>query len=198
VASLLDDLPADELAFRFSSGRLCLDFVATVGERWRRSFERLRAPEDLGRWFVEALMLDVAPRVGRHELDEARELREAIYRLAKPGGPGVPSAGDLDAINRWAAQPPLAPQLRGDGRTVSWGARHPTRASLATIARDTIDLVSGPWAARVRECAAPVCALLFVDTSRPGQRRWCSMKACGNRSKTAAYRRRRAASRGQP
>jgi hypothetical protein len=45
VAVLLDDLPAAELRFHVKSGRLCLDFVATVGERWRRCFDRLRAPE---------------------------------------------------------------------------------------------------------------------------------------------------------
>jgi predicted RNA-binding Zn ribbon-like protein len=198
VANLLDDLPDSELAFRFSSGRLCLDFVATVGERWGRSFERLRRPADLGRWFVEASMLDAAPRVSRGELEGARELREAVYRLAKPGRRTPPGAGDLDAINHWAALPSLAPQLGGDGRTVSWRAKSPARAALATIARDAVDLLSGPWAGRVRECAAPDCALLFVDTSRPGQRRWCSMEACGNRSKTAAYRRRQTASRGGP
>jgi len=43
----------------------------------------------------------------------------------------------------------------------------------------------------VRQCAADDCALMFVDTSRPGQRRWCSMDLCGNRSKTQSYRRRR-------
>jgi predicted RNA-binding Zn ribbon-like protein len=32
---------------------------------------------------------------------------------------------------------------------------------------------------------------MFVDTSRPGKRRWCSMELCGNRKKTATYRRRR-------
>ncbi|MFF1476302.1 hypothetical protein ACFVYD_01735 [Streptomyces sp. NPDC058301] len=28
-------VPDDDLAFTFRSGRLCLSFVATVGERWR-------------------------------------------------------------------------------------------------------------------------------------------------------------------
>jgi predicted RNA-binding Zn ribbon-like protein len=65
-------------------------------------------------------------------------------------------------------------------------------ACLSTIARDAIDLLSGPLAGRVRECAAPDCALLFVDKSRPGRRQWCSMEGCGNRRKTRAYRRRSA------
>ncbi|MDI5982688.1 CGNR zinc finger domain-containing protein, partial [Amycolatopsis magusensis] len=31
-----------------------------------------------------------------------------------------------------------------------------------------------------------------LDTSRPGNRRWCSMQRCGNRNKVKAYRERQA------
>lgn len=191
MAGLLHDLPASELRFRFSSGRLCLDLVATVGERWQRSFERLRTPQDLGRWLVEASLLRHAPRVEQSELEDARRLRESIYRMARRAGAGRPEWRDLGELNRWAAKPPLAPRLGDDGRTVTWVADRPVEAALATIARDAVELLSGPLAARIRECAAPDCALMFVDNSRPGQRRWCSMEACGNRVKTAAYRGRR-------
>ena len=30
--------------------------------------------------------------------------------------------------------------------------------------------------------------LLFVDQSRPGSRRWCSMQRCGNLAKVRSYR----------
>ena len=33
--------------------------------------------------------------------------------------------------------------------------------------------------------------MLFVDSSRPGRRRWCAGEACGNRARTKAYRHRR-------
>jgi predicted RNA-binding Zn ribbon-like protein len=185
---IVDDLPASELRFHWKSGRLCLDFVATVGERWRRSFERLRTPDDLARWIVESGLLDERPRISQGHLDAARVLREAIDRLARPGLD--PLAGDLDELNRWAAKPPLAPRLTAE-RELRWGAERPADAVLATIARDAVDLLSGPLAGRVRECGAPDCALLFVDSSRPGRRRWCSGEACGNRARTKAYRRRR-------
>jgi predicted RNA-binding Zn ribbon-like protein len=64
------------------------------------------------------------------------------------------------------------------------------RAVLATVARDAVDLVTTGDPTRLRECAADDCALLFHDASRPGARRWCSMAGCGNRPKTAQYRRR--------
>ncbi|WP_344021310.1 CGNR zinc finger domain-containing protein [Pseudonocardia kongjuensis] len=37
---------------------------------------------------------------------------------------------------------------------------------------------------RVRRCAHDTCVLHFLDTTRNGTRRWCSMASCGNRSKS--------------
>lgn len=185
--NIIQDLPAQELVFHWTSGRLCLDFVATVGERWRRSFERLIGPDDLGRWMVETGMVDTPPHVSRRQLQDGRELREAINRLARPGV--KPQLGDRETINRFAARPAVSPQLAGDGG-VTWVASRPVEAMFATVARDAVELLSGPLAGRIRECSAPDCALLFLDTSRPGRRRWCSSQACGNRSRTKAYRRR--------
>lgn len=188
AVAIAHDLPPEELGFHWKSGRLCLDFVATVGERWRRSFERLVSPEDLSRWMVETGMLDVLPRVSGAQLEAGRMLREAINRLSRPGI--RPEPADLEELNRWAARAPLAPQLTSGGE-LAWLAIRPVEGMFAAIAVDAVDLLSGPLAGRIRECCAPDCALLFVDTSRPGRRRWCATEACGNRVRTKAYRQRR-------
>jgi predicted RNA-binding Zn ribbon-like protein len=188
MVTILDDLPPEELEFHWKSGRLCLDFVATVGERWRRSFERLCTPQDLARWIVGTGMLDTPPSVTGSQLAAGRTLREAINRLARPGI--EPEPGDREELNRWAARAPLAPQLTAGGKLV-WVADRPIAATFAAIAHDAVDLLSGPLAGRIRECGAADCALLFVDTSRPGRRRWCSTEGCGNRVRTRAYRQRR-------
>jgi predicted RNA-binding Zn ribbon-like protein len=133
-------------------------------------------------------MLDSPPKVSGTQLAAGRTLREAINRLARPGI--EPDPGDRDEVNRWAARAPLAPQLTSDGQ-LAWLATPPVEAMFATIAVDAVDLLSGPLAGRIRECSAPDCALLFVDTSRPGRRRWCSTDGCGNRVRTKAYRQRR-------
>jgi predicted RNA-binding Zn ribbon-like protein len=187
TVTIVRDLPPEELRFHWKSGRLCLDFVATVGERWRRSFERLLSGKDLARWIGETGLVPSPPSVSRGQLAAGRELREAINRLARPGV--TPERGDRDVVNRWAARAPIAPQLRQNGELGLEAAR-PVEAMFATIARDAVDLLTGPLAGRIRECGAPDCALLFVDTSRPGQRRWCSTEACGNRTRTKAYRQR--------
>ena len=185
--ALIHDLPPEELRFHWKSGRLCLDFVATVGERWRRSFERLPGPDDLARWIVESGVLASPLEVSGRQLASGRALREAINRFARPGI--EPGPGDRDELNRWAARAPLAPRLTEENERL-WVADRPVEAVFATIARDAVDLLSGPLAGRIRECGAPDCALLFVDTSRPGARRWCSTAACGNRVRTKAYRQR--------
>jgi predicted RNA-binding Zn ribbon-like protein len=186
--TIVRNLPSEELRFHWKSGRMCLDFVATVGERWRRSFERLITEEDFARWIVETGMVQTAPAVTSSQLAAGRMLREAINRLARPSI--EPGPADRDDVNRWAARAPLAPQLTAEGK-LTWVAGRPVEAVLAAIARDAVDLLTGPLAARIRECSAPDCALLFVDASRPGRRRWCSTEACGNRTRTKAYRQRR-------
>jgi predicted RNA-binding Zn ribbon-like protein len=68
---------------------------------------------------------------------------------------------------------------------------HPFDAALSTVARDAIDLLTGPRADRVKECEHPDCSLLFLDDSQSGNRRWCSMERCGNLAKISGYRTRR-------
>ena len=59
---------------------------------------------------------------------------------------------------------------------------------IGRILLDAVDATtSGAWA-RIRTCAAPGCAGVFLDTSRSGTRRWCDMARCGNRTKVRAHR----------
>jgi predicted RNA-binding Zn ribbon-like protein len=58
---------------------------------------------------------------------------------------------------------------------------------LAAVARSAAELlVEGPDVP-IRRCANPKCRLFFYDDSRTHRRRWCSMAACGNRHKVAAF-----------
>ncbi len=177
--------------FRFRSSRLCLDFIATVGDRDHMSFDRWRDESDFGRWCVAAGLLPHAIAVSPAEFAAARGLREALYRLALAAlAEGAPAPTDLDLLNHWARQAPLVPQLAGLGAARSWQADKPLEAVLASVARDAIDLLSGETTKRLRKCADDHCSVLFVDMSRPGKRRWCAMNGCGNKVKKAAYRKR--------
>lgn len=173
-------------AYRFRTGSLCLDFAHTGGED-----ELLVAPEDLRRWLaICALRLDDA-RVTPAELELATTLRTAIWWTARRAiAREAPADDDAAAINGVAELAPLVPRL---APRAGWRTPAPGSAALSTIARDAIALLGGPLALRIRECANPGCDLLFVDDSRSGRRRWCSMSRCGNRAKVARHRRRAAA-----
>lgn len=144
---------------------------------------------DLSRWLAYVLALDVEVGATARDLRSARELRAALWDLARQRVAGQPLDPDAVAVmNAAAARPPLVPALHGEAA----GLVSPVTAAqaLSALARDAIDLLSGPLGYRICTCASPDCELLFVDASRPGRRRWCSMERCGNRAKTRSYRRR--------
>lgn len=185
----LPDPTEEELAFRFSSGRLSLAFVMTVGERKVRAYERLRDPADLARWVVAAGLVDREPRVTARGLEEARVLREAIYGLVRAAMDGdAPTGTDLEAVNSWARLPDLAPQLGEDGTVDLRVDRRPIEACLGSVARDAVRLLGEEDPSRLRECEGKECGALFLDTSRPGNRRWCTDSICGSRSRVARHR----------
>jgi predicted RNA-binding Zn ribbon-like protein len=174
--------------FRFGLGHVTLDFLASLGGPAGRRIERLAGPRDLDRWITEA-GIAAAPCASGQQLDDARELREAIRRILDCARDrGRPGAPDLRLVNEWARRPVAAPQIGPGLARVSVGP-DPVTGALAHIARESVDFVTGPELARVRTCAG--CTLLFLDRSRPGTRRWCSMERCGNRNKTAHYRQKR-------
>jgi predicted RNA-binding Zn ribbon-like protein len=145
------------------------------------------------RWTGEAgLPIDVTREDLRaKDLDAAKLLREAIYVAirARLAGQTIP-ANVRTPINTWAARQAPVPQILPDGKGITSHATDPFSCILAMIARDAIELLGSMQLQRVRECADTECTSLFLDTSRPGNRRWCSVMPCANRNKVRAYRKR--------
>jgi predicted RNA-binding Zn ribbon-like protein len=184
--------------FAFDAGALCLEFATTGGEGARKVWETLHEPADLARWAGRSRLGAAAPVEPRDmtlttgDLAAARLLREAIWFAAT--GLALrrrPRRADLRAINEAAARPPMTPAFGPSGVRRSWVTPITGTQLLSTVARDAIEVFTGPAAARIRQCAGPTCSLVFVDTSRPGLRRWCSMERCGNIDKQRAIRARR-------
>ncbi|PSJ30753.1 zf-CGNR multi-domain protein [Streptosporangium nondiastaticum] len=129
-----------------------------------------------------------ALEISQDEVTDARRLRDALFRVVLAHTRGEPHPpGDLEVINETAARPALAPAITPAGQR-QWAGTPSGTHLLATVARDAVELLTGPFAHRIRTCAAEDCHLLYVDTSRPGRRRWCSMEHCGNRHKVRALR----------
>ena len=56
-----------------------------------------------------------------------------------------------------------------------------------TAARELLDLLA-TRPDRIKACGGDGCVLWFLDTTRSGTRRWCSMAGCGNRTKVHRHR----------
>ena len=175
-------LPEDRDGFRFRGGHVALDLAATLGARLKEQPRELLArPADLDRWLISSGLAARPPRSTQEDLDLARELREAIYAIASGRG----ESGARKRLNAIAALPAARPQLSAQGELEREGN---AREYLATIAREAVELFGGPEHERIRQCEGDGCSLLFLDLSRMGRRRWCSMQGCGNRAKARAFR----------
>ncbi len=201
----------DARSFDFDTGWLCLDYVNTLGDRpdVAPHEEDLHAYDDLVAWGEAAEILSGAEadalrqRATRNPID-AREafaraiaLREAMYRVfSAVAGGAEPPANDLAAIERAvAAAMPRAHLARHDAH-FHWRFAPDTDdclTMLGPVAWSATELLTGDLVPRLRECAGPDCSWLFLDRSKNGSRRWCDMRACGNRAKARRHRARQTA-----
>src|SRR5689334_15536005 len=183
-----EDLPEDRDGFRFRGGSTVIDLPATLQARLSASpRELLNTPEDLARWLVSAGLVETAPKPAPKDLASARLLREAIYVLAGTRS-GAKAEAARKTLNEIAAGIAAIPRLQSNGTVRLEGSAH---ALIVTLARDAVQLFGSEAATRLRQCQSPTCTLYFIDTSRRGDRRWCSMSACGNKAKVDEFRRRK-------
>jgi predicted RNA-binding Zn ribbon-like protein len=174
------------VAKRFRSGRPSLDFAHTAETRYWVEPELVYDAASLERWLAHVLELS-GVQAEAADVPAARRLRTALLELARARAEGRPLApADVRTLNAFADAAPPAPQLTADGTRAPLTAT--AAAGLSAVARDAIDLLAGPLGHRIRICAAPDCEYLFVDASRPGTRRWCSMERCGNLAKLRTHR----------
>jgi predicted RNA-binding Zn ribbon-like protein len=160
--------------------------------------EQLSSPAALRDWLVGQGLLDGSAPVGEADLAAAIELREALRAMLRvnDGEPADPAA--VETVNRAAAGLRLRIAFDRDGdpglRPDHEGVRGALAALLAGVA---VARANGTWA-RLKACSADDCQWAFYDRSKNRSGRWCSMRTCGNRTKTRAYRTRRRSEGEQP
>jgi len=178
---------------------LCLQFVNT--RYWRGSeapVEQLRAIADVVQFAatggVDAAITEAIaahwrdhPAAAELAFAAAVELRETLHRVfvAAAGG-GAPAPADLAALNAGLGSAGRREAMRVRDGGYAWETALPGRNAvslLSPVLWSAADLLAGPRRPRVRQCANPRCGWLFLDGTKGGNRRWCSMSACGNREK---------------
>ncbi|WP_435130550.1 CGNR zinc finger domain-containing protein [Actinacidiphila sp. bgisy144] len=166
-----------------------LDFAATLRARRTTRFDMFPTPDRLDAWYTESGTVDAIAPSQQADLDQAITLREAIYTLIttrRNDHTYEPEA--LDLLNSTARTPSAVPQITPDGH------RHTIatpQEALSTIARQTIQLLTGPHIPLLKECSNPECTRIYIDHSRGNRRQWCGMQSCGNKIKAANYRARK-------
>jgi predicted RNA-binding Zn ribbon-like protein len=182
---------ADTHDFRFNSGRLSLDLSATIRRRSSIPEDVLAPAGASASWLAEAVA-GGQPLVPSKEAEsELLLLRDAIWSAATAAATGreMPR-DDVERLNELASRPLPTPQLDHATGQMELVSNDPVSASLATIARDAIELLGTPMRDRIKICEQPDCQMLFVDMSPSSRRRWCSMDRCGSRAKGKAFRQR--------
>lgn len=187
------------------------DFLNTADERRftvrgirHSGGDALAGPGDPSGWLAGHGMIPAGTRACPEELAAAKALRDALRDVLKlrarhqaddqtgGGAAGDTSSAAVARANAALGVFPLRVQVGSDGTPGLLPAGHGVRSALAVIAAATAAAeAAGTWK-RLKICAAPDCRWVFYDTSRSGAGRWCSMRACGNRDKTRAYRQRHA------
>jgi predicted RNA-binding Zn ribbon-like protein len=179
---------------------LCVAFANT--RYWRGSEpprEKLNGLGDVLAWCEDARAIDARTLrelegwAGQHGGEATRlfgdmvAARETIYALLGAAAVGDAGAGrDIDALNQLLAMAPARTRLAAGETGSLWRlpAAMPTAASLlAPVFWSAGDLLAGQQLQRLRMCANEKCRWLFIDDSKSGTRRWCSMNTCGNRAK---------------
>jgi predicted RNA-binding Zn ribbon-like protein len=176
---------------------LSIDFVNT--KYWRETdepIETFATIEDVLAWCrsnagIPASMVDVFR--ARYLRDDAMalagaiDLRETLYRLYLANAESAePDKRDLTALREYlSGAAPRNELSRASGR-YEWVVDEEhcdLTGLLSPVLWSATDLLGGTRLGKLKRCANDQCKWLFVDDSKNGSRRWCSMSSCGNRAK---------------
>jgi predicted RNA-binding Zn ribbon-like protein len=122
------------------------------------------------------------------QLSALRDDAHAVFHAIAAGvEPPLRALDDLRLADRRARD--RARYVRhGDGYTSTWPVSDRT-AIVDRVAHAASTLLDNGPLSRVRQCAG--CSFLFLDESKNGSRRWCSMDDCGREEKMRLYVERR-------
>jgi len=186
------------VAFAQPSGSRVLDLMNTVD--WRddplRRVDLMPNAAAMAAWvrhegFVAADARACRLASHRHRAAELRETLAVLFAAACREAP-LPSKA-LAALSNWTQEAWRHRQLAVRGNTPQWQWNARLAGAdrvLFTIALEAGELLMSPELRRVRICAGSGCGWFFLDRSKAGRRRWCTMASCGNRVKVRSYRER--------
>jgi predicted RNA-binding Zn ribbon-like protein len=190
---------------RLIGGRVCLDFVNTVGGRNALVLgDKLGDYSNLVKWSRHADIITgtearrliqegkQSPIEAETVFRRALALREALYRICKAIIAGrAPRSGDLETVNDELLVARSHERLTHAEDRFTWewvGGEVALDRMLWSIAHSGGELLTTGDLSRLRACGGEECGWLFEDTSRNRSRQWCHMQECGNLAKVRRFR----------
>lgn len=178
---------------RSVAGHVALDFVNTdVVSQHHRPTDILRAAGEFLAWCEYAgipapAAQGLSPAQQRDLTARAGELRTAIRSITE--AIAERRAVDQDALaqlqSSYADAVGRAVPSMDDGRLGwAWDPASPD-AALGALAHAAVELFHDGRTDRIKIC--PSCGFVFLDTTKNGSRRWCSMDDCGTQQKMQRY-----------
>ncbi|MFJ3933547.1 CGNR zinc finger domain-containing protein [Streptomyces sp. NPDC090029] len=158
-----------------------LDLLNTRWQEHGRQEDLLDTPAGLHVWLAGHGLAERFP-AGAESLQAVRTTRRALAAaVAEPGSPDAARQVDeiLDHGRVRLTLDAEGPGERAEFTDPHWGAAWTAAQDYRRLLATAPD--------RIRLCDQPDCIRYFLDTSRNGTRRWCSMALCGNRAKAARH-----------
>jgi predicted RNA-binding Zn ribbon-like protein len=186
-------------------GHPALDFVNSVEKRdapdennyltsydalvhWAKRVELLSAG-DANRLRLSARREKAAAaRVWKDLMQLRRTMHAVFLAVARHDVPPAPALHDL---NKQVKRAYAHRRLHADRDHLHWvwdSASDDLKRVEQEIVQSAAELLTSDKIHRVRKCAHDPCDWLFLDSSRSGRRRWCSMGTCGNVAKLRRFR----------
>lgn len=170
---------------------LLRDFINT--RNVESGADQLDSPAALAHWLAERGLAAPGARAEEPDLVLAHALREGLRALllSHLGTHQAVTPRDRAGLDDALATLPLRVSVNADAPVlIPLGAGTP--AGLGALAAAIMRVTGEGGLRRLKVCQEDTCRWAFVDTSKNRSRTWCSMKICGNRTKTRAYRARQA------
>jgi len=167
---------------------LAIAFANTLSSRSR---DRIASPDGFASWASGWPTLSrLAVGLPESTLAAIRTQRDATQQVLHRLAAHQSAAREpLELVTRPGLS--AAPfRLVVDGATIRVDGE-PEAALRHLLGRAMVDLLLGPLAGRLRQCAGTGCRKVFL--AQRADRRWCDSQICGNRARVAAHAHRRSA-----
>lgn len=190
----------DEL--RIVGGHPALELVNTVAPRVVGGADDERdyipVPGDLLAWSRRTKLLTEAeadavgsawgsaPGMAEQALHATVEIREAVYAVLSRSGTDAEFAAALELLTlRWSAAAARSVLVPGGAVAELMVGTSPASMIPDRLVTAAVELLRTVDLRQLRACPVDEggCGFLFLDRSRNGSRRWCSMQDCGTRAK---------------